>query len=116
METMRRSGCVKPAGGACGPRRAREERVRDPVIAPPRPPRENGAAALAYRGLGTRLGLGGDRRLLLAPHAAAVQAANEPFPLRAHRRLLATCVASGGSRGNSAARGRAALRRHRTVG
>src|SRR5438093_9151405 len=65
-----------PAGGAGGPRRAREERVRDPVIAPPRPPREDGAAALAYRGLGTRLGLDGDRRLLLAPHAAAVQAAN----------------------------------------
>src|SRR5437762_7632406 len=75
-----------PAGGAGGPRRAREERVRDPVIAPPRPPREDGAAALANRGLGTRLGLDGDRRLLLAPHAAAVQAANERFPLRAHWR------------------------------
>src|SRR5437016_4275570 len=100
-----------PAGGAGGPRRAREERVRDPVIAPPRPPREDGAAALANRGLGTRLGLDGDRRLLLAPHAAAVQAANERFPLRAHWHLPATCVASRGSRGNSVTRVRAALGR-----
>src|SRR5207244_5042483 len=52
-----------PAGGAGGPRRAREERVRHPVIAPPRSSREDGAAALAYRGLGTRLGLAGDRTL-----------------------------------------------------
>src|SRR2546426_3655841 len=100
-----------PAGGAGGPRRAREERVRHPVIAPPRPSREDGAAALAYRGLGTRLGLDGDRRLLLAPHAAAVQAANERFSPPAHWHLPATCVASRGSRGNSVTRVRAALHR-----
>src|SRR5207247_1782366 len=63
-----------PAGGAGRPRGACQERVRDPMIAPPRPPREDGAAALADRGLGTRLGLGRDRRLLLAPHTAAVEA------------------------------------------
>src|SRR5439155_320811 len=44
-----------PAGGAGGPRRAREERVRHPVIAPPRPSREDGPAALAYRGLGRKV-------------------------------------------------------------
>src|SRR5438876_5507796 len=100
-----------PAGGAGGPRGAREQRVRHPVIAPPRPPREDGAAALAYRRLGTRLGLDGDRRLLLAPHAAAAQAANERFSPPAHWHLPATCVASRGSRRNSAARVRDALRR-----
>ena len=68
-----------PAGGAGGPRGAREERVRDPVIAPPRPPREDGAAALAHRGLGVRVVLGGARWLLLAPHAAAAQAAHQRF-------------------------------------
>src|SRR5207245_7524094 len=54
--------------------------------------------------------LGGDRRLLLAPHAAAVQAANERFSPPAHWHLPATCVASRGSRGNSVTRVRPALR------
>src|SRR5436309_1109936 len=79
-------GAVAARGDARWERPLRGERVRDPVIARQRQQREDGAAALANRGLGTRLGLDGDRRLLLAPHAAAVQAANEPFPLRAHWR------------------------------
>src|SRR5207247_10202486 len=90
---------------------AAHQRVRDPTCAPPRPPGEAGAAALADRGLGTRLGLGRDRRLLLAPHTAAVEAANERFSPPAHWHLPAPCVASRGSRGNSVTRVRAALRR-----